>query len=282
MPSPRFQRAALLLAMAALAPTLMPWSARALPDTEVEAKLDSVLMLMSVDQNGQPRAVTATINGQSVQAYLAAMSIAAAEEIQAGKRFAVAKEELPSLRFAPVSLSRFNQLLAPLLQKQPREVGAIAPDPGQIDRTALLLRDQNIPEDKAKLIAGQQPMIFCPVPGLLVNSSKGPKKDQPFVPCATELTIVDAIVQRGIKESPKLAEARPRVVAIPLNNFISYLRQEPATRVGKLRILPDSRLARLVVDLNTKAKARTTSTQPTPRRNAPAAPPRPTTAPANR
>lgn len=68
MPSPRFQRAALLLAMAGLAPTLMPWSARALPDTEVEAKLDTVLMLMSVDQNGQPRAVNATINGQSVQA----------------------------------------------------------------------------------------------------------------------------------------------------------------------------------------------------------------------
>lgn len=279
MPSPRFQRAALLLAMAALAPTLMPWSARALPDTEVEAKLDTVLMLMSVDQNGQPRAVNATINGQSVQAYLAAMSIAAAEEIQAGKRFAVAKEELPSLRFAPVSLSRFNQLLAPLLQKQPKEVGAIAPDPGQIDRTALLLKDQNIPEDKARAIAAQQPMIFCPVPGLLVNSSKGPKKDQPFVPCATELTIIDAIVQRGIKESPKLAEARPRVVAIPLNNFISYLRQEPAARVGQLRILPDSRLARLVVDLNSKAKAATPSTAPNPR-STPAAPPRPRTTPA--
>lgn len=206
------------------------------------------------------------------------MSIAATEEIQAGKRFAVAKDELPSLRFAPVSLSRFNQLLAPLLQKQPKEVGAIAPDPGQIDRTALLLKDQNIPEDKARAIAAQQPMVFCPVPGLLVNSSKGGRKDQPFVPCATELTIVDAIVQRGIKESPKLAQARPKVVAIPLNNFISYLRQEPAARVGQLRILPDSRLAKLVVDLNSKAKASTPSTQPN-RRSAPAAPPRPKTTP---
>lgn len=279
MPSPRFQRAALLLAMAALAPALMPWSARALTDNEVEAKLDSVLMLMSVDQKGQPRAVTATINGQSVQAYLAAMSIAAAEEIQAGKRFAVAKEELPSLRFAPVSLSRFNQLLAPLLQKQPKEVGAIAPDPGQIDRTALLLKDQNIPEDKARLIAGQQPMVFCPVPGLLVTNNKGSGDNKPFIPCATDLTVVDAIVQRGIKESPKLAEAKPKVVAIPLNNFITYLRQEPAARVGQLRILPDSRLAKLVVELNTKAKAATPTTRPN-RRSAPAAQPGPKTAPA--
>ena len=267
MPSPRLQRAALLLAMATLAPLLMPWSARALSDTEINAKLDTVLMLMSVDEKGEPRAVTATINGKSVQAYLAAMSMAAAEEIQAGKRFAVPREVLPSLRFAPVSLARFNQLLGPLLQKQPTDVGAIAPDPVQIERTAVLLKEQNIPEDKAKAIAAQQPMVFCPVPGLLVSTSKGPAKDQPFIPCATELTVVDTIVQRGIKESPKLAQANPRVVAIPLNQFINYLRKEPAERVAQLRILPDSQLARLVADQTARPKprARTQRTAPSSR-----------------
>lgn len=255
MPTLRFQRTALMLATAALASPLMPTSALALTEAEVTSKLDSILVLMSVDAKGKLRTVAASVNGKPVQAYLAAISIAAAEDIRAGRRFGVAREALPSLRFAPVSLARFNQLLIPRLLKNPQEVGVIAPDPDQIKQTENLLIAQKVPANKARRIAAQQPMIFCPEPGLLVSLNQGPDNNQPpFIPCATELNVVNSIIQRGLRESPQLARSNPRVVAIPLSAFITYLRREPAERVGPLRILPSTRLVKLLAQLNPKAR----------------------------
>ena len=250
------------LLAAALAVPLIPHIAQALPEAEVTTKIDSILMLMSVDSQGKPRAVQATVDGKQVRAYLAAMSVAAAEEITAGKRFAVPKTEASSLRFAPVSLAKFNQLLAPLLKTNPKDVGVIAPDPTQINEAEKLLVAQKIPTAQAKQIANQQPMVFCPEPGLLVSVNEGPEKGKQFVPCSTEYSFVNSIVQRGIKESPQLAKSNPRVVAIPLNAFINYLRKEPAERVGQLRVVPSGGLVEVVQRLNNQNKPATAGSTP--------------------
>lgn len=243
------------LAAVALGMASLPLNAKALPEAEVTTKLDSILMLMVVDAKGNPRAIKATVDNKAANAYLAAMSIAAAEEITAGKRYGVSRQEGKSLRFAPVSLAKFYQLLAPLLQKSPKDLGVIAPDPAQINATEKLLIDQKVPAAQAKQIANLQPMIFCPEPGLLVSFNEGPDKGKQFVPCATEAGFVETMVQRGLKESPQLATSNLRVVAIPLNTFVSYLRQEPAERVGQLRVIPSGRMVELVQQLSKQAKA---------------------------
>ena len=230
--------------------SLQTGPAHALPEEEVINKTDTILMLMVVDTKGQPKSVKATVDGKPVNAYLAAISIPAAESITAGKRFQVSKTEASSLRFAPVSLAKFTQLLGPLLKANPHDVGAIAPDPSQISDAETLLTAQKIPAAQAKRIANEQPMIFCPEPGILVSLNEGPQKGQQFVPCATELKFVQTIVERSIKDYPKLAKSNPRVVAIPLNSFVIYLRQEPAERVGQLRVVPSSRLVELLQQLN--------------------------------
>jgi hypothetical protein len=240
----------LLIAATAIILPLLQSAARALPEAEVSTKLDSILMLMAVDTQGSPRAIKATVDGKAANAYLAAMSVAAAEEITAGKRYSVSKQVAATLRFAPVSLAKFYQLLKPLLEKNPKDVGVIAPDPAQISTAEKLLSDQKIPSAQAKQIANLQPMIFCPEPGLLVSFNEGPEKGKQFVPCAAEAGFVESIVQRGIKESPQLAKSNLRVVAIPLNSFVAYLRKEPAERVGQLRIVPSGRLVELVQQLN--------------------------------
>lgn len=247
--------AALLLTSATAAgSTVLPAAAQSqaktLPEAEVSAKLDTILMLMAVDDNGQPRAVQANVDGRSVQAYIAAISIAGAEEITAGKLYGLQPQVATGLRFAPVSLARFNQLLAPLLQRNPNDLGVIAPDPGQRAVAEQLLIAQQVPAAQAKQIANLQPMIFCPEPGLLVSSNDGPDKGRQFVPCATEADFVQSIVDRAKSESPQLARSNPRVVAIPLNAFITYLRQEPAERVGQLRVVPSGRMVSLIQQLN--------------------------------
>lgn len=239
-----------LIAVTALTLPLLPMTAKALPEAEVSAKLDSILMLMVVDAKGSPRAVNATVDGKAANAYMAAMSVAAAEEITAGKRYGVSKQDAKALRFAPVSLAKFYQLLEPLLQKNPKDVGVIAPDPAQITKAEKLLIDQKVPTAQAKQIANLQPMIFCPEPGLLVSFNEGPEKGKQFVPCAAEAGFIESMVQRGIKESPQLAKSNLHVVAIPLNSFVAYLRKEPADRVGQLRVVPSGRLVELVQQLN--------------------------------
>lgn len=225
-------------------------SSQALSESEVSAKLDSILLLMAVDDQGKPRAVTATIDGRRVSAYLAAISIPAAEAINAGQRYGIKPEVAKSLRFTPVSLARFNQILAPLLQQNPADLGVIAPDPGKATVAERLLIQQKVPADQARQIASLQPMVFCPEPGLLVSSNDGPNKGQQFIPCSTEADFVQSIVDRAKQESTSLAKMNPRVVAIPLNAFINYLRQESAEKVGQLRVVPSGRMVSLIQELD--------------------------------
>ena len=246
----RLRRLAALLGGVLLAATAPALPARALSEAEVSAKLDTILLLMAVDDKGQPRAVPATIDNRSVQAYLAAISIPAAEQINAGQRYGLSPDVAKSLRFSPVSLARFNQLLAPLLQKNPNQLGVIAPDPSQTAAAEKLLIAQKVPPAQAREIAALQPMVFCPEPGLLVSMNEGPDKGKQFVPCATEADFVQGIVQRATQESPELAKSKPRVVAIPLNAFITYLRQEPAEKVGQLRVVPSGRMVSLIQQLD--------------------------------
>ena len=229
---------------------LWPQASHALPEAQVSEKLDTILMLMAVDDKGAPAAVKATIDNKSADAYLAAISIAAAEEITAGKRYGLKPQVAKALRFAPVSLARFNQLLAPLLQANPKRVGVIAPDPSQTAIAEKLLIAQKVPAKQAAQIAALQPMIFCPEPGLLVSSNDGPDKGKQFVPCATEADFVEGIVQRAIKESPQIAATKPKVVAIPLNSFITFLRNEPESKAGQLRVVPSGRMVNLIQQIS--------------------------------
>jgi len=250
------------------AATLAPPIVHALPEAQVSEKLDTILMLMAVDDKGAPAAVKATIDNKLADAYLAAISIAAAQEITAGKRYGLKPQVAKALRFAPVSLARFNQLLAPLLQANPKRLGVIAPDPAQTSVVEKLLIAQKVPAKQAAQIAQLQPMIFCPEPGLLVSSNEGPDKGKQFVPCATEAEFVQGIVQRAIKESPQIAATKPGVVAIPLNSFITFLRNEPEVKAGQLRVVPSGRMVNLIQQISKQQQS--AGTVPAPAATPPA------------
>ena len=269
----RALRSRLLPATAVAATMLWPQIAQALPEAQVSEKLDTILMLMAVDDKGQPAVVKASVDNKPADVYLAAISIAGAEEITAGKRYGLKPQVAKALRFAPVSLARFNQILTPLLQANPKRLGVIAPDPAQTATAEKLLIAQNVPGKQAAQIAQLQPMVFCPEPGLLVSSNEGPDKGKQFVPCSTEADFVQGIVERAIKESPQIAASKPKVVAIPLNSFITFLRNEPETRAGQLRVVPSGRMVNLIQQISRQQQ------QPG---SAPAAKPAATTPPASR
>jgi hypothetical protein len=146
-------------------------------------------------------------------------------------------------------------LLAPLLKAKPKDLGVIAPDPAQVAVAEKMLLAQNVPAAQASQVAALQPMIFCPEPGLLVSSNEGPDKGKQFVPCATEAEFVEGIVQRAIKESPQIAATKPKVVAIPLNSFITFLRNESEAKAGQLRVVPSGRMVNLIQQISKQQSA---------------------------
>ena len=247
--------AALTTGLVLLGATVRPPAARALPEADVRAKLDTILLLMVVDEKGQPRPLKLNLDERSVNGYLGTISISAAEEITAGQRYGLSKEDAKSLRFTPVSLARFNQLLEPLLKAKPSEVGVIAPDPTQMATAETLLTAQKVPAAQAKQIAVLQPLVFCPEPGLLVSHKDGEGKSASFIPCATEADFVQTIVERAIKESAKIAASKPRVVAIPLNSFVAYLRSATPAQAGEIRVVPSGRIVSLIQAINQQTKA---------------------------
>ena len=251
----RFMRRGVALGIATALVGAVPAIALALPQAEVSAKLDTILMLMAVDDKGAPAAVKASIDGKALDTYLGAFSIAAAEEITAGNRYSLDPAVAKKLRFAPVSLARFNVLLATLLKANPKRVGVIAPDPAQQQVALELLVAQKVPAAQATKVAALQPMIFCPEPGLLVSRNNGPDKGKQFVPCATEAEFVQGIVQRAVKQSPQIAAIKPRVVAVPLNSFINFLRNEPEERAGQLRVVPSGRMVNLIQQISRQQTA---------------------------
>lgn len=224
----------------------IPSATWAIPEQDVISKLDSILILFSVNAQGSPLAVRATVNGKTANAYIAAMSITGAQEVVSGKRYEVKKEDATKLRFAPVSLAKYYQLLQPLLKADPSSIGVIAPDPEQISAAEKLLINQLIPAEKAKKIANSQPMVFCPEPGLLVSLKGESARGNSFVPCATEAQFVDSIVQRAIKESPPLSKKNLRVIAIPLDTFVAFLRKESPAQAAAIQVIPSAQLTRLV------------------------------------
>ncbi len=249
--------------------------AKAIPQAEVVKKLDTILLLMAVDEKGQPQLSAITLEGKPITAYLGAMSIDAAQGITTGKTYSVAQKDAAKLRFAPVSLARFNLLLEPLLKARPDAVGVIAPDPAQISVAQKLLIAQKVPADQAKTIAELQPMVFCPDPGLLVSSNDGPSKGKTFIPCATEAGFVESIVQRGIKQSSQIANTRPKVIAIPFNAFIKFLRQEPDSKVGSYQVVPSGQMVELIQKISRQqasSPSQPMETAPSTKPNEPASP----------
>lgn len=223
--------------------------ALALPQDQLTTKLDTILLLMAVNENGEPKAVPAMIDGRNVETYFSAISVAGAEAINDGKVFGIAPNLAKTFRFTPVSLAKFNQILEPELKKNPTRVAVIAPDPLQAKAAEKLLIEQKIPADKAKSAVEQQPMIFCPEPGLLVSLNEGPDKGEQFLPCSTEYSFVQSITQKA-KQDPKLAKSKPHVVAIPLNNFIAFLEKAPEDQAGKIKVVPSGQIVSLIQNLS--------------------------------
>lgn len=221
---------------------------------DLAEKLDGILMLMVVDQQGQPRSTEAVVDNKKSQVFFSTISLSGAELLQTGKSFGLSPDVAKALRFAPISLARFNMIMAPILKEYPGKIAVISPDPSQVQIAEKLLVAQKVQPAQAKSIASLQPMIFCPEPGLLVSMNEGPRKGEQFVPCSTEFSYVDSIVKQAT-QMPRLAAQKPTVVAIPLSSFINFLDKQPSAKTDPVRVVPSGSIVSIIQELEKKRQA---------------------------
>jgi hypothetical protein len=229
----------------------LPAPVRALPESVVEQKLDSILLLMAVDRTEQPLLLNVQLDGKPTKAYLGAFSLDSANAVKANRPFGISQAQATEMMFTPVSLARFNAVVGPRLTSGAEAL--LLPDPAQLEPAARLLQQQGVNANDARTVAANQPMIFCPEPGLLVSTNQGPNAGQQFVPCATEYSFVAQIVERGSKESAEVRKLDPKVVAIPLPNFIQFLRESSNEEADQIRVVPDGRIISVIQQVQQQA-----------------------------
>jgi len=245
-----------------VAPFLMPFlvavsfssAVRAQSQSLLDQNLDSILLLMAVNDKGEPALASAKVDGKQSQVYFSSISVSGAEAINEGKAFPLKPADVKTFKFTPVSLAKFNQIMEPILKANPDRIAVIAPDPSQVTVVEKLLISQKVPPSTAKKVAALQPMIFCPEPGLMVSVDDGPDKGKQFTPCSTEFAFVDSIVSQA-KQKPDLAKLKPYVVAIPLNNFIRFLGESAKEKIANIRVVPNSQIISIIRKLRDRGVA---------------------------
>ena len=62
------------------------------------------------------------------------------------------------------------------------------------------------------------------------------------------------MITKGISTSPTVKKSNPKVVAIPMTNFVGMLTKRDANSVGEIRVLPSPSTIKTLEQLRSTAK----------------------------
>lgn len=215
-------------------------AAIAIPPDKISEKLDSVIVFapVSADTGVAPQSINFELDGSSRSVFFAAFSPSAVQKLIKERISAQDPEAVKGLKFAPLSLAKFDKTVQPQLTESRNNRVIYVPDPDQVAITARLLIEQGVDKSDAEKSASLTPAIFCPSPAITATPNSGPLKGEEFVPCSTDYSTVKGLVDKGIADNPTLELNSIKVVAFPINNFANILATQSELEVGNIRILP--------------------------------------------
>ena len=222
--------------------------ARSIPPDKVAEKFDSIIVFVPVisPTDSSPRPIDFKLEGQKRSVYFAAFSSGAINQLLNERLIPQNFKDPKSLKFVPFSLSKFDSLVQPKLSPGSNSRVVYIPDPVQVPYAEKLLIDQGTPRARAKSIAKDIPVIFCPSPSINATPNTGPLKGQTFVPCSTDYKTVKDITDKGVSDSSNLRGKKIGVVAIPVTSFASMLVKHSKQEIGDFRILPNPANIKLI------------------------------------
>ena len=93
-------------------------------------------------------------------------------------------------------------------------------------------------------------MVFCPNP-TVTATEKNTKTT--YIPCSTDYTMKSLVDQAKIKKKyPWSRVEKPKVMAIPLNQFINTLKTSEEDNIKDIRVIPSPSSIKAINQVNNK------------------------------
>ena len=226
----------------------------ALTPKEVEIKLDSIILFTPSDKKGTPISFEFDVNGNKKNIYFAAFSPTAINYLN-DKILSQSKDKEVKYIYSPKSLSKFSSLIEIEKNKSKKKVLDIIyiPDPDQSEISKKLLLEQGYKKDNIDNFVQNNPMIFCPNP--TVTATEKDSKSS-YIPCSTDYITMKGLVDKAKikKKYPWSKVSKPKVMAIPLSQFINTLRTSEEDNVKEIKVIPTPSNIKVINQVNSKKK----------------------------
>ena len=224
----------------------------ALTPKQVETKLDSIILFTPTDKEGIPISFEFDVDGNKKKIYFAAFSPSAINFLN-DRVISQSKDKESKYTFSPKSLSKFSSLIEIEKNKSKKDVLDVIyiPDPDQAQISKKLLLEQGYQKDNIDNFVQNNPMVFCPNP-TVTATDKNTKTS--YIPCSTDYTTMKGLVDKAKikKKYPWSKVNKPKVMAIPLNQFISTLRSSEEDNIKEIRVIPTPSSINVINQVNKK------------------------------
>ena len=226
----------------------------ALTPKEVESKLDSIILFTPTDKSGDPISFEFDVDGNKKNIFFAAFSPTAVNFLN-DKVISQSKDNDSKYTFSPKSLAKFSSLMQDKKIKSKKEVLDIIyiPDPEQREISKKLLLEQGYKKDNIDNLLQNNPIIFCPNP-TITATEKATKTS--YIPCSTDYITLKNLVDKAKvkKKYPWSKVVKPKVMAVPLNQFVNTLRTSEEDNIKDIKVIPSPSTIKVINQANSKNK----------------------------
>ena len=224
----------------------------ALTPKQVETKLDSIILFTPTDKEGTPMSFEFDVDGNKKKIYFAAFSPSAINFLN-DRVISQSKDKESKYTYSPKSLSKFSSLIEIEKNKSKKDVLDVIyiPDPEQSQISKKLLLEQGYQKDNIDNFVQNNPMVFCPNPTVTATDKKTKTS---YIPCSTDYITMKSLVDKAKikKKYPWSKVEKPKVMAIPLNQFISTLRTSEEDNIKEIRVIPTPSSIKAINQVNKK------------------------------
>ena len=224
----------------------------ALTPKEVETKLDSIILFTPTNKEGIPISFEFDVEGNKKKIYFAAFSPSAINFLN-NRVISQSKDKDVKFNYSPKSLSRFSALMEDEKKKSKKEVLDIIyiPDPEQREISKELLIEQGYKKENIDNVVQNSPMVFCPNP-TVTATEKNTKSS--YIPCSTDYKTMKSLVDKAKikKKYPWSKVQKPKVMAIPLNQFINTLKTSQENNIKEIKVIPTPSSLKVINQVNSK------------------------------
>ena len=226
----------------------------ALTPKEVETKLDSIILFTPSDKEGNLISFEFEVEGKKKNIYFAAFSPTAINFLDS-RVISQSKDKDMKYNYSPKSLSKFSSLIEIEKKNSKKESLDIMyiPDPDQAEISRKLLLEQGYEKNNIDNLVQNNPMVFCPNP--TVTATENNTKST-YIPCSTDYITMKGLVDKTKikKKYPWSKVKKPKVIAIPLSQFISTLRTSEEDNVKEIKVIPTPSSLKVINQISSQKK----------------------------